>query len=164
MSFGMVAPRAGARIETRRAGSGHILRRSLPVRGRGLKRVAGALERQQIMSLPVRGRGLKLNQSTGYDKLAESPPVRGRRLKRQESPHPARLLRAPRSARPARRPGERAVRCRRASLGPDGAAVRCGAPARGGSPGAGARTDQIKIIIGQKIVALQRRDVGGNPE
>ena len=26
----------------------------------------------------------------------------------------------------------------RASLGPDGAAVRCGAPARGGSPGAGA--------------------------
>ena len=42
------------------------------------------------------------------------------------------------AARPARRPGERAVRCRRASLGPDGAAVRCGAPARGGSPGAGA--------------------------
>ena len=33
---------------------------------------------------------------------------------------------------------ERAVRCRRASLGPDGAAVRCGAPARCGSPGAGA--------------------------
>ena len=27
-----------------------------------------------------------------------------------------------------------------------------------------ARTDQIKIIIGQKIVALQRSDVGGNPE
>ena len=26
------------------------------------------------------------------------------------------------------------------------------------------RTDQIKIIIGQKIVALQRSDVGGNPE
>ena len=48
------------------------------------------------------------------------------------------MERAPRSARPARRPGERAVRCRRASLGPDGAAVRCGAPARGGSPGAGA--------------------------
>ena len=45
------------------------------------------------------------------------------------------MERAPRSARPARRPGERAVRCRRASLGPDGAAVRCGAPARGGSPG-----------------------------
>ena len=40
--------------------------------------------------------------------------------------------------RTARRPGERAVRCRRASLGPDGAAVRCGAPARGGSPDAGA--------------------------
>ena len=27
-----------------------------------------------------------------------------------------------------------------------------------------ARTDQIKIIIDQKIVALQRSDVGGNPE
>ena len=27
-----------------------------------------------------------------------------------------------------------------------------------------ARTDQIKIIIGQKIVALQRSDVGGNPD
>ena len=27
-----------------------------------------------------------------------------------------------------------------------------------------ARTDQIKIIIGQKIVALQRSDVGRNPE
>ena len=27
-----------------------------------------------------------------------------------------------------------------------------------------ARTDQIKIISGQKIVALQRSDVGGNPE
>ena len=48
------------------------------------------------------------------------------------------MERAPRSARPARRPGERAVRCRRASLGPDGATVRCGAPARGGSPGASA--------------------------
>ena len=27
-----------------------------------------------------------------------------------------------------------------------------------------ARSDQIKIIIGQKIVALQRSDVGRNPE
>ena len=45
---------------------------------------------------------------------------------------------ARRSARPAKRPGERAVRCRRANLGPDGAAVRCGSPARDDSPGVGA--------------------------
>ena len=56
-------------------------------------------------------------------------------LKRARMMRPSSVSNA---ARPARRPGERAVRCRRASLGPDGAAVRCGAPARGGSPGAGA--------------------------
>ena len=27
-----------------------------------------------------------------------------------------------------------------------------------------ARPDQIQIIIGEQVVALQRRDVGGNPE
>ena len=65
------------------------------------------------------------------------PPVVGARCPPWSRSGPE-MERAPRSARPARRPGERAVRCRRARLGPNGAAVRCGAPARGGSPGAGA--------------------------
>ena len=96
----IVAPRAGARIETRDALTRRdLLRTSPPVRGRGLKRGrllgragfgqvaprAGARietdpkahTRYKASSPPVRGRGLKLVD--GYDMLAAKsrPPCGG---------------------------------------------------------------------------------------
>ena len=78
----LVAPRAGARIETRDS----FLRRpeckeSPPVRGRGLKQSRNLWQRRPTLSPPVRGRGLKRCKHTWYPRTPESPPVRGRGLK-----------------------------------------------------------------------------------
>ncbi len=54
-----VAPRAGAWIETAMAANAIRNCMSLPVRGRGLKRLQRYGHRVSIWSLPVRGRGLK---------------------------------------------------------------------------------------------------------
>ena len=59
-----VAPRAGARIETDLASA-----RSPPVRGRGLK-----------LSPPVRGRGLKRCVGADFNGRVASPPRAGARI------------------------------------------------------------------------------------
>jgi len=79
----IVAPRAGAWIETRSVGPRHTGLLSPPVRGRGLKLFHTTHKTCWIVSPPVRGRGLKqLNLYLLMDGK-ESPPVRGRGLKRR---------------------------------------------------------------------------------
>ena len=73
----MVAPRAGAWIETQVGYFGSVCQLSLPVRERGLKRGQGDCTCFGHKSLPVRERGLKHPDRAGDDPVFEVAPRAG---------------------------------------------------------------------------------------
>ena len=76
-----VAPRAGAWIETKEAGTSYFEHESHPVRVRGLKLTLFSLLVKLLGSHPVRVRGLKLSLYHCRDLELMSHPVRVRGLK-----------------------------------------------------------------------------------
>ena len=82
MVANLVAPRAGAWIETRGISNVCRNRLSLPVRGRGSKHSQRWCWSLARLSLPVRGRGSKPRSADQRGFRAGSLPVRGRGSKR----------------------------------------------------------------------------------
>ena len=77
----MVAPHAGARIETGMRPSGDAMMLSLPMRERELKRHVSRRRARVCRSLPMRERELKLTSAASDSAASWSLPMRERELK-----------------------------------------------------------------------------------